>query len=47
MIFFFFSIVFGKVTKGLDVVDQIESVGTNSGSTLEPVVVKDCGEIPE
>jgi cyclophilin family peptidyl-prolyl cis-trans isomerase len=39
--------VFGKVTKGLDVVDKIESVGSNSGSTKEPVVIKDCGEITE
>ena len=37
--------VFGKVSKGLDVVDAIELVGSQSGSTKEVVVIKDCGEI--
>lgn len=38
-------VVFGKVTAGLDVVDKIESVGSQSGATAAPVVVKDCGEL--
>jgi len=37
--------VFGKVTDGLDVVDKIELVGSQSGKTSVPVVVKDCGEL--
>ncbi|KAL7556181.1 hypothetical protein ACA910_015299 [Epithemia clementina (nom. ined.)] len=38
-------VVFGKVTAGLDVVDKIESVGSQSGATKKPVIVKDCGEL--
>ncbi len=30
---------------GLDVVDKIESVGSQSGMTAKKVVVKDCGEV--
>jgi len=47
MIFIFetVSLVFGKVTAGLDVVDKIESVGSQSGQTSKPVVVADCGEL--
>ena len=30
---------------GLDVVDKIESVGSQSGKTAKKVVVKDCGEL--
>jgi len=37
--------VFGKVTKGLDVVDKIEQVGSQSGKTSAPVTVADCGEL--
>eukprot|EP00522_Entomoneis_paludosa_P014050 CAMPEP_0172454752 /NCGR_PEP_ID=MMETSP1065-20121228/11646_1 /TAXON_ID=265537 /ORGANISM="Amphiprora paludosa, Strain CCMP125" /LENGTH=202 /DNA_ID=CAMNT_0013207133 /DNA_START=99 /DNA_END=707 /DNA_ORIENTATION=- len=38
-------VVFGKVTAGLDVVDKIEQVGSQSGATAAPVIVKDCGEL--
>jgi cyclophilin family peptidyl-prolyl cis-trans isomerase len=38
-------VVFGKVTSGLDVVDLIEGVGSQSGATAKPVIVKDCGEL--
>ena len=38
-------VVFGKVTDGLDVVDKIEQVGSQSGMTDAPVVIKDCGEV--
>lgn len=38
-------VVFGKVTKGLDVIDKIEAVGSQSGRTSQKVVVKDCGEL--
>jgi hypothetical protein len=30
---------------GLDVVDKIEGVGSQSGKTSKSVVVKECGEI--
>ena len=38
-------VVFGKVTDGLDVIDKIESVGSQSGKTAQTVVVKDCGQL--
>jgi len=38
-------VVFGSVVDGMDVVDQIEMVGSQSGKTSAKVVVKDCGEI--
>lgn len=37
--------VFGKVTAGMDVVKKIESVGSQSGATKEPVRVAACGEL--
>lgn len=40
-----FTVVFGKVTSGLDVIDKIEQVGTQSGATKQSVVIKDCGEL--
>lgn len=40
-------VVFGSVVDGLDIVDQIESVGSQSGRTAKTVIVKDCGEITE
>jgi peptidylprolyl isomerase len=38
-------VVFGSVTKGLDVVKAIEAVGSQSGTTKSPVVIADCGQI--
>jgi cyclophilin family peptidyl-prolyl cis-trans isomerase len=38
-------VVFGKVTDGLDVVDKIEEIGSQSGATSAPVMIKACGEI--
>jgi len=38
-------VVFGKVIDGMDVVDTIEEVGSQSGSTSKDVTVKDCGEL--
>ena len=37
--------VFGKVTKGMDVVKMIESVGSGSGATSKPVRVSASGEL--
>merc|ERR1711892_763463 len=39
--------VFGKVIDGLDVVDKIETVGSQSGATSKTVVVKASGELTE
>jgi cyclophilin family peptidyl-prolyl cis-trans isomerase len=38
-------VVFGKVKEGLEVIDKIESVGSQSGKTAQTVVVKDCGQL--
>merc|ERR1712025_1196744 len=38
-------VVFGKVTKGQDVVKKIEAKGTRSGSPSVPVKIADCGEL--
>ena len=38
-------VVFGKVTKGMDVVQAIEKVGSQSGRTAAKVVIEDCGEL--
>ena len=37
--------VFGKVSEGLDVLDEMEKVGSRSGSVSVPVVITDCGEL--
>mmetsp|Transcript_15277 Transcript_15277/g.33003 ORF Transcript_15277/g.33003 Transcript_15277/m.33003 type:complete len:206 (-) Transcript_15277:144-761(-) len=39
--------VFGSVVDGLDVVDTIEGVGSQSGRTAAPVKIKACGELKE
>jgi peptidylprolyl isomerase len=38
-------VVFGSVTKGMDVLDAMEAVGSSSGSTSKPVVIADSGQI--
>merc|ERR1719421_1543458 len=38
-------VVFGSVTKGMDVVKKIEAVGSGSGATSKPVVITDCGQL--
>ena len=38
-------VVFGSVTKGMDVVKAIEAVGTSSGKTTKQVVIADCGQL--
>ena len=38
-------VVFGKVLEGMDVVKEIESVGTGSGRPQKIVTVVDCGEL--
>jgi len=38
-------VVFGQVTGGMDVVDRIEAVGSESGKTSKKVVVASCGQL--
>ena len=38
-------VVFGSVTEGMDVVKKIEAVGSQSGKTAKPVVIKECGQL--
>ena len=37
--------VFGKMTKGIDVLKAIERVGSQGGATSQKVIVTDCGEL--
>merc|ERR1711907_357907 len=39
--------VFGKVIKGMDVVDKVEDVGSQSGATSKKVVISSCGQVTE
>ena len=38
-------VVFGSVTKGMDVVKKVEGVGSGSGATSQPVMIADCGQL--
>ena len=38
-------VVFGQVVSGMDVVKKIESVGSKGGSTSQPVIIADCGQL--
>lgn len=38
-------VAFGKVVEGMDIVDQIEAVGTSNGAPKKIVSILDCGEI--
>ena len=38
-------VVFGSVTKGLEVVKAVEGVGTSSGKTTKQVMIADCGQL--
>ena len=38
-------VVFGKVIEGMDVVQAVEKVGSQSGRTAAKVVIEDCGEL--
>ncbi|XP_042495552.1 peptidyl-prolyl cis-trans isomerase-like [Macadamia integrifolia] len=40
-------VVFGHVTQGIEVLTLIEEVGSRSGRTSKPVVIVDCGQIPQ
>ncbi|GKV12483.1 hypothetical protein SLEP1_g23620 [Rubroshorea leprosula] len=38
-------VVFGKVMHGYAVVKHMESVGSDSGKTSQPVVIEECGQL--
>lgn len=38
-------VVFGKVSKGLEIVETIEKLGTQSGKTKSEIVISDCGQL--
>ena len=38
-------VVFGRVTKGMELVREIEDVGSQSGQTRAPVIIADCGQL--
>lgn len=38
-------VVFGQVVEGLEVVREIEKVGSRGGKTSKPVVIGDCGQL--
>jgi cyclophilin family peptidyl-prolyl cis-trans isomerase len=38
-------VVFGRVVAGMDVVNAIEQVGSESGTTRVPVVIADSGQL--
>jgi cyclophilin family peptidyl-prolyl cis-trans isomerase len=37
--------VFGRVIEGLEVLDQLERIGSQSGATSEAAIIADCGEL--
>jgi len=37
-------VVFGQVSKGLDVVRKVESFGSQSGTTRKEIIIADCGQ---
>ena len=38
--------VFGQIESGMEYVQQIENLGSSSGSVSETVTISDCGEVP-
>ncbi|ESW08175.1 hypothetical protein PHAVU_009G025000 [Phaseolus vulgaris] len=38
-------VVFGEVVEGLDVVKEIEKIGSSSGKTQGQVMISDCGQL--
>ena len=38
-------VVFGEVTTGMDIVKQIESLGSSSGRTSQTITISDCGQL--
>ena len=38
-------VVFGKVVEGMEVVKQVESLGTQSGKTTKKIIVNNSGQL--
>lgn len=38
-------VVFGRVVEGMDIVKEIESLGSQSGKTAKRLVIADCGQL--
>eukprot|EP00941_MAST-03F_sp_MAST-3F-sp1_P006470 g6470.t1 len=38
-------VVFGKVSKGMDVVKKVESYGSSSGQTSAEILISNCGQL--
>ena len=38
-------VVFGQVTKGMDIVTNIEKYGSDSGKTKQKILIADCGQL--
>lgn len=38
-------VVFGSVTKGLDIVKKVEGYGSSSGKTRQQIIVSDSGQL--
>lgn len=38
-------VVFGRVIEGEDIVKKIESMGSQSGATKQPIAISDCGQL--
>lgn len=39
--------VFGEVVEGLEVLDEIEKVGSQSGQTSQAVTIENCGTLDQ
>ena len=39
------SVAFGRVVEGLDIIQQLSSLGSASGTTAEIITISDCGVI--
>ena len=37
-------VIFGQIFEGMDIVKEIEAVGSQSGRPSKKVVIEDCGE---
>jgi cyclophilin family peptidyl-prolyl cis-trans isomerase len=38
-------VVFGQVVEGMDLIKQVEGLGSRSGSPAQPVKIADCGQL--
>jgi len=38
-------VVFGKVTKGLEILDKLEAIGSMTGGTSKEALIADCGQV--